>query len=922
MLRALHLLFEFCCTKSTPSPLGPVAKGVLRDQTARKRGCGSSVGWHCLIGILLGTFCQTGMAQMIDSFDEGRPRFALWKNDARAVLTRPPRSEPGVESLEIQMGQGSFVYLAYSIEPCGIIPELNGSMRIRSAERGYRMGFRVVFPHARHPATHEPLTEILLGTAHEGAGRWSTSTISDVVPKLEERQRFLRHRDGPDIDLRDPYIDAVILSVFGYPGISRIQIDDLMVDGMIAPNTLVEDGLPSGALREEIPMSERLRVLQSKVPRWIQHQGESLAYLQSLGFNAVIAQQSQERLVLDQAAETQMGVIMPPPSAVPLESQADQYRNVSAWLLGLSLNQSQIEAARGRVAGLSRFPQSLARPTVGEAWELYGSYSRLSDWISVPMPLATTVRSSRETAEILRSDLRPIAGRQTPITSLWTQMPNEWIAQRQLACSLMGHDPWLLPDHDRLQSRLQLIRSIMHGARGWIFRSPTPLDAGDETSTVRAASFAGLNQEIEVLLPWIQASESKWRTIPVDSPNHAASILETPNSQLILVVAAGTWDQVCSPAPAPDRLVVTLPVSGQPREVYRITHAQLERCATQTTAGGMTVTIERPGLVEQIVSVVDTAPVTYLRDTLSRRAAELAENRIDIATQTLQIAQMTVVARQVSESDPAWEQIRQAQAAARAASNHLVRSEFPRACQAADAATLRAQGVIRAAWDEALTQFQTVSSSPLIASPLSLPLHWELDRALQGRTWGSAAIPGIPFASLEQWNASGWRSDHRLEESIESSVAITREVGPSGSPTMLITARSLNGQPVPSGYAGASMRVTSPKITVPMGAFVHIEGLVQVESLKDQSQSGLLVCDNFGGEALGQLVSSYDATDSVWRRISLFRLATHENGLEIYFETRGQVQAAVTDLNVQMIMPAQNQNLPIGTAASIAIPPP
>lgn len=911
MLQALHSLFAFCCRKSTLRPLTPVAEEILRLAVA-----------ILLPVFLLVGFCTTARAQLVEPFDGGQPRFVLWKNDARAVLARPLRSEPGIESLELQVGHGSFVYLAYPIDPCGIIPELNASIRIRSAERGYRLGFRIVFPHARHPATHEPLAEVLLGTAHEGAGRWSTSTISDLVPKLEERRRFLRQREGPDVDLRDPYIDAVILSVYGYPGISRIQVDDLLVDGMIAPGTPVEESVPSVGGLAEIPISERLRVLQNKVPRWIQHQGESLAYLQSLGFNAIIAQQNHNGLILEQAAETQMGVIMPPPTTVPPESQAEQYRSVSAWLLGLSLNQSQMEIARDRVAGLSRLPQSLARPTVGEAWELYGSYSRLSDWISVPMPLATTVRSSQETAEILRSDLRPIAGRQTPITSLWTQMPNEWIAQRQMASSLMGDESGRMPDHDRLQARLQLMRSIMHGARGWIFRSPSPLDSGDETSTVRAASFAGLNQEIDLLLPWIQASESKWRTIPVDSSNHAASILETPNSQLVLVVAAGAWDQICSPAPNPNRLVVTLPVSGQPREVYRITHAQLERCVTQTTTGGVSVAIDRPGLVEQLVTVVDTAPITYLRNTLSRRAAELAENRIDIATQTLQLAQMTVVARQISEADPAWEQIRQAQAASRAAANFLVRSEFPRACQAADQATLQAQGVIRNSWDEALSQFQSVASSPLIASPLGLPLHWQLDRALQGRVWGTVPIPGTPFTTLEAWNAAGWHSAHRLEESIDSSVAITRNVGPSGTPTMLISAKSRNGQPLPSGYAGASMRVTSPKIVVPRGAFVHIEGLVQVESVKDQSQSGLLICDNFGGEALGQLVSSYDSSDSLWRRISLFRLATHEDGLEIYLEPRGQVQAAVADLSVQIIMPAQNQNLPVSTAIPTSISPP
>jgi hypothetical protein len=102
----------------------------------------------------------------------------------------------------------------------------------------------------------------------------------------------------------------------------------------------------------------------------------------------------------------------------------------------------------------------------------------------------------------------------------------------------------------------------------------------------------------------------------------------------------------------------------------------------------------------------------------------------------------------------------------------------------------------------------------------------------------------------------------------------------------------------------------------PAGSLVHIEGLVQISSPADQSQSGLLVCDNCGGESLGQLISSYDRSESTWRRISLFRMVTRDDGLELYFETRGSVQAAVTDLTIERIMPTQNRDLPISTSTA------
>ena len=96
---------------------------------------------------------------------------------------------------------------------------------------------------------------------------------------------------------------------------------------------------------------------------------------------------------------------------------------------------------------------------------------------------------------------------------------------------------------------------------------------------------------------------------------------------------------------------------------------------------------------------------------------------------------------------------------------------------------------------------------------------------------------------------------------------------------------------------------------------MHIEALVRIESPASESQTGLLVSDNMGGEALGQLVSSYDGAQAPWRRVSLFRMLTDEEGLELYFETRGAVKASIADVSLEWIMPGQNRNLPISTSS-------
>lgn len=42
-------------------------------------------------------------------------------------------------------------------------------------------------------------------------------------------------------------------------------------------------------------------------------------------------------------------------------------------------------------------------------------------------------------------------------------------------------------------------------------------------------------------------------------------------------------------------------------------------------------------------------------------------------------------------------------------------------------------------------------------------------------------------------------------------------------------------------------------------------------------------------------------------------MITDEEGMELYFETRGAVKAHLTGVSLEWIMPGQNRNLPIST---------
>jgi hypothetical protein len=91
---------------------------------------------------------------------------------------------------------------------------------------------------------------------------------------------------------------------------------------------------------------------------------------------------------------------------------------------------------------------------------------------------------------------------------------------------------------------------------------------------------------------------------------------------------------------------------------------------------------------------------------------------------------------------------------------------------------------------------------------------------------------------------------------------------------------------------------------------IHLKGLVRIQSLPGESQSGLLVCDSIGGETLGQLISSADPSQSEWRRFGLIRFVTQPGGIQLHLETRGQIQAIIAGLEAEMIIPSRPEGLP------------
>jgi len=491
-----------------------------------------------------------------------------------------------------------------------------------------------------------------------------------------------------------------------------------------------------------------------------------------------------------------------------------------------------------------------------------------------------------------------------------TQMSSEWIEQKAMLQRTLGGDPVGIPDYDLVQTRMSVYRAMMQGTRGWIFRSSGPLDRGDPTSMARGQGYAAINNEIDLFSPWIKSNQSSWKTIATDSQDHRAAILTTTNSQLVIMVSNGPMDQICAISPSTERVKIALPTTGQVRNVFRVTYGQLERLVLDLRPDATYVTIENPSLIEQIVTVVDPKPIEYLREQFVQRAPIIMESRIDAAQQSLQLAQMAIASQRLSDRHEHWEWIRQSQSFHRDALHQMSRSDITRALMSADRSLRLSQRVLRRSWEEAVKQFTSFQSSPFVASPLALPLHWDLHHRLSGRPWQRLGVPGTSAISWESMQQAGWLVDQRLQGLITTLVDVQSN-GIDGQPTLVLASAPATQQPIPSGYAGAAMRVTSGPIVAPVGSLVHIKGEVNIESLPNETQSGLLISDSLGGESLGQLISAADPSKETWRKFGLSRVVTDPNGFQLFFETRGQMVARICKIEAEMIIPVAPPGLPV-----------
>ncbi|MBC7852064.1 MAG: hypothetical protein IAF94_01395, partial [Pirellulaceae bacterium] len=281
---------------------------TLRVRTCRHPECAGYYVQAAVLAGLLGTVTPEAAAQFRESFESTVPSWRLRPGDCGVRLLSQQRtfqashSGNGSEYLRLHVGNGTLVPLSHPIGKAAIIAELAPSVWVKSDKPNIQMMLRVVFPKTIDDATGEPLADFIPGDSYTDVGRWQELKVTNVPDKLNKAVWSRRRQlvvEKKKLDESGAYIDMVVLNAFSSPGNIDLWLDDLEIQGYVSlddkgngqnPSTTAKQpGMESRDPRGGASMQGSLLMVSGRpmMPRVIQHNGEPLEWLHSLGFNTV-----------------------------------------------------------------------------------------------------------------------------------------------------------------------------------------------------------------------------------------------------------------------------------------------------------------------------------------------------------------------------------------------------------------------------------------------------------------------------------------------------------------------------------------------------------------------------------------------------------------------------------------------------------
>lgn len=932
----------------------------------RSRSCRSIA---IIAGCCLATALRLAGAAIVEERFEG-PHVSLqtaesdvdFREVAHLRTTDFAHSGKGCERLVLEAGAGTRLRYEVQIEPVRVIDELTTSLWVRANRPDMGLLLRVRLPRSIDSTTGSPVETTVAGGVSRRVDSWERLAVVQPAEALRRQLPALRAEHGGDIDLAEACVTGIVLELYSSPGRYELAVDDLELVGAFPaaePQTAVEtinslpreprlpmqqDGVLPAAYSEETttaavddPPAGILRgVLEVGelpfFPRAVDHNGEPLELLARLGFNTVRLRKPADGKLLDEARQSDMWIICPPPELpdvdvrdpASLPAFSPSWNRVLMWDLGEGLTADDAEQLAEQARRLKTCDLRPGRPAIASADSGLRTLSRHIDMmVARRRVLGTSLELDGYLAWLRQQPLLARPGTPFLVTIHSEADP---LAAAQVT-ALSGRSPGSLPV-DPGSLHLASYAAVAAGARGLIVSSQHRLDSDEQSNRIRAAALARMNADLSILEPWAAAGRFSSAATTSD-PDVEAVVLEAVRARMVLVWRSAQGAQVVARSyeqGLPDdaaQLTIVVPGVPEPHQAWLVTSRGLRPLKQRRVTGGVSVTIEGFRSDAFVLFSGDPAVTGSVQQQLAKLApADLAARR---SLASAAVANASQLASQLPSAAvgkiPVAEMLAEAGRDAQSA-EMLLASDPASAQDRFDRAAAIGQQFTRLVWERGVVATGSIVAGPLCTSGSTLAEHWRFVETLAMTNPGENVLAGGGMNRIDDLAGNGWRHFVLPHESIRTSVEVSRDSPAEGSGCLRMLATAADPQAVPAVVETPPLWVTTPPVEATPGRLFEIEAEVRVPEPLVGTTDGLLVFDNWGGPALAERVVG---TDGSWKRLVLYRIppaGESPQPLVVTFAATGLGEVFVDEVRIRQRARVGEAGVAPNAAVATTLPPP
>jgi hypothetical protein len=903
-----------------------------------------------LCALLICSLCSPVVAQFSDSFETPQTKWSLLKTDGRVVNTSHGKDtrvyHHGSQSEHIQLvsGLATFIHYRYITPHVKLIDEINPSLWVRASRSPIQLIAQVVLPRSINPQTGQPLEIMIRGDSYTTPLHWQKLAITSIRTRLQNQIPSLRSQFGPQVDGRQAYIKAVILNAYSTQGTLDLWIDSFHMQtpyigltnpveqqtalaNFQSPQTNPTSNAQSHSNRVEIKDSVLLVNGIPFMPRVIEHNGESLAYLHQLGFNTVALKHFPTHQQLEDAYRLNLKLIVPPNLNGELSPTAST-EPILNWNLGLHQRESTLETLQATSQLIEMLPAELTRPTVATAAHQFKQVSRYADLVILnwqPLHSSLTLEQSSNQITQAMNELR----RGTPYwISIATQISPVLLQQQysmiQSQSSTQPPQPTSFQGQTTISyDQLAMVthRSLAMGARGIHFQSFSRLDRTDKETMLRIRVLERLNRELQLIEPWISGGTSTGAVIsPLE--HHSIYMTKTGRTRLVWLFNRGDHEQIVT-RPNDDELisfgVPGVPVTYLP---YHVNYSAIHRIRTNRGSNNR-ITVNPTAPYSLVVMTADP----LVRDYIQRRIYANRQRILQLSYDILQLELSRVQNLRTFDSLTATsltatsltDTFNQATASLRSSRNVVATNQWDVAYQHLTAAENSLRKIRFQVW-EALNQYD----HNLVSNPLSLHTSTFVESAwttlrLQQSTWSPNLLPGSSMEDLNQMRRGGWKHHRDPNHSVKSLVEITSNNPLEGNRCLRIQAWQ-DPSIAASSLLSAPVWISSPSVAVQAGDVLRIHGWVNIPAPLKHQGDGLVIYDSITSTVLADRFHH----TAGWQSFTLYRIADSDGEATVSFALMGLGAVNIDNISIQKQItkrkltapPTNSQNTLLQTTAT------